>query len=485
MDIVHRKLLFLIAFGYFLVFIPASSVTVQKNICTVPSQPANGYRQLYKLQCQSQQSNCDVQEGTKLPTASLLIYTCNPGYKISNSSDVFCDPEGNWLNIPVCTEIRCQSLASASTNAQCTLNGEWVSCESPVLPGTIAELSCRSNYQEFGKVQLKQKNQVTCNDTGHWEPKPIRCLPIKIPLIINGAVNGYLSTLSKVPWHATLYKENISNGLKHFVCGATIIKEKFLLTAAHCIYDETYRRIENPNKYYIATGNIFRDYDSIFHDRQYVKKARVKGIYVPCNYVGYEGNYANDIAIVEIERPFEFSHLLLPACLNGDFIESGLGVASGFGRTHEGYSSYVLQSVSLPYVPLSQCKSSENYVESENLITMDKFCAGYTNGTSVCDGDSGGGLVFQTGNVWFLRGIVSLSLGKTLTGGTTICDSNSYSLHTRISNHIKWIQDTLFQLETSKSLPACRDSTIANATTSSPAEFIPTSTSTITSSPSV
>ncbi|XP_043485869.1 uncharacterized protein LOC122513526, partial [Polistes fuscatus] len=203
-------------------------------------QPANGYRQLCKLQCQSQQSNCDVQEGTKLPALSHLIYTCNHGYQINGSGDVFCDPEGNWLNIPVCVEICCQSLASVSTNVQCTLNGEWVSCESPVLPGTIAELSYRDNNKEVGKVQLKQKNQVTCNDTGHWEPKPMRCFPkcgvvlsLKIPLIINGAVNGYLSTLSQVPWPATFYKEKISNGLKHFVCGATIIKEKFLLTTAH------------------------------------------------------------------------------------------------------------------------------------------------------------------------------------------------------------------------------------------------------------
>ncbi|KAI4476302.1 hypothetical protein M0804_013718 [Polistes exclamans] len=280
------------------------------------------------------------------------------------------------------------------------------------------------------------------------------------PLQRTEVVSGYLSTLSKIPWHATLYAENTPNGLKHFVCGATIIKENFLLTAAHCVYDETYRRIENPNKYYVATGNIYRDYDSNLHDEKFVKKAR--------------GNYANDIAILEIERPFVLSPSLKPACLNGDFIESVLGVASGFGRTHEGPSSFVLQSVSLPYVPLNQCKSYKNFVESENLITMDKFCAGYTNGTAVCDGDSGGGLVFRIGNLWFLRGITSLSLGKILTGGTTICDSNSYSLYTRISTHINWIEDIISRLETSQPLPTCHDSAMTSTTSTSPAQFIPT-----------
>ncbi|XP_043487998.1 limulus clotting factor C-like isoform X2 [Polistes fuscatus] len=358
MDIVKRKGLLSIAFGYFLVFIFASSVTVQENVCTVPPQPANGFRQLYKLQCLPQQSNCDLQEGTKLPALSHLIYSCNSGYQLNSSGDVFCDSEGNWTNIPVCIET-----------------------ETPI-----------------------QRTEV---------------------------IGGYLSTLSKVPWHATLYKEKISNGSKHFVCGATIIKEKFLLTAAHCIYDEIYRRIENPNKYYIATGNIYRDYDSDVHDESFVKKTRVKGIYVPCNYVGYEGNYANDIAILEIERPFVLSSSLKSACLNGDLIESGLGVTSGFGRTAEGPTSFVLQSVSLPYVPLSECKSSKDFLESENLITMDKFCAGYTNGTSVCDGDSGGGLVFRTGNLWCLR-------------------------------------DIIYRLETSQPLPTC-DSTMTNTTSTNPA----------------
>ncbi|XP_043487983.1 limulus clotting factor C-like [Polistes fuscatus] len=460
MDIVHRKCSFLIAFGYFLVFIPASSVTVEENVCTVPPQPANGYRQLYKSQCQSQQSNCDVPEGTKLPTSSFLIYTCNPGYRISSSDIALCDQKGNWINIPVCTEIRCKPMASASTNAQCIFNGQKISCESPVLPGTIAH--CRLGYTEIENSESKQNNRAICNNTGQWEPRPLRCfhlcgLVIKPPPSLIVGSHGYLSTLSQIPWHATLYGERTPNGLKYFVCGATIIKENLLLTAAHCVYDEIYQRIENPNKYYIATGNIYRDYDSDLHDEKFVKKARVKGIYVPCNYVGYEGNYAYDIAILEIERPFIMSPSLLPACLDDDVIESGLGVASGFGRTHEGPSSFVLQSVSLPYIPISQCKSSKNFLESENLITMDKFCAGYTNGTAVCDGDSGGGLVFKTRDRWYLRGIVSLSLGRTLTGGTTICDIHSYSLYTHISSHINWIEDIILRLETSQPLPACHN----------------------------
>ncbi|XP_043488020.1 sushi, von Willebrand factor type A, EGF and pentraxin domain-containing protein 1-like [Polistes fuscatus] len=175
-------------------FIPASSMEYEEIYCTVPPQPANGYRHLRTVQCPLQQSNCcNLQEGAKLPILSHLIYTCNSGYQLNSSGDVFCDEEGNWSNIPICTEIRCEPLTSASTNADCTLNGQWVSCKSPVLPGTTAKLSCRDNYQEIGNSQSKQVDQVICNNKGQWEPQPMQCLPNTLSynrniLVKNGTV---------------------------------------------------------------------------------------------------------------------------------------------------------------------------------------------------------------------------------------------------------------------------------------------------------
>ncbi|KAL2725296.1 ATPase family AAA domain-containing protein [Vespula squamosa] len=525
----------------------------QSNRCLVPPQPANGKRQLHKSQCQTQE-NCDVQEGVELYRGAYLVYTCNPGYKISGSSDIFCGPEGKWLNIPVCSEIRCKSLASASTNAECTYNGQWTTCESPVLPGTMAKLNCHNSYREDTLFLSRQRSEVICNERGQWEPEPLQCIPgplvinvhigggsvtlqtsneqnhslspvievlpdkiiiyadthspnnseidvrilnsnkasketdesrhfltinfvhlskfciiilISIHVLVCGVVTpnakplivyGNAANISLFPWHATIYETKSSDGPKEFICGATIIKENFLITAAHCVFDETNNRVNDPKRYYIATGNIFRDYDYPDHDPRFVKKAKVKSIYVNCNYLGLEGNYAWDIALLEIDVPFVFSALLLPACLDQSFIESGEGVVAGFGRTALGPSSFILQSVTLPYVPLNQCRSAGNTVQSEKFITIDKFCAGYTNGTSVCDGDSGGGLVFKTGNLWFLRGIVSIGLGETLSGGIRSCDSHSYSLYTRISSHISWIQDITFKIETSKPIPLCRSS---------------------------
>lgn len=77
------------------------------------------------------------------------------------------------------------------------------------------------------------------------------------PLVIG----GYQPNTTEFPWHASLYLSVSQDKPKEFFCGASIIQENLLITAAHCIYDEDIRQVIDPKKIYIATGNIFRDYD--------------------------------------------------------------------------------------------------------------------------------------------------------------------------------------------------------------------------------
>lgn len=64
-----------------------------------------------------------------------------------------------------------------------------------------------------------------------------------------------------------------STAPKEFLCGATIIHERLLVTAAHCVFE--FEKLRDVSKFYILAGNIFRDYDSPFHDLRFVKKTEV------------------------------------------------------------------------------------------------------------------------------------------------------------------------------------------------------------------
>lgn len=76
-------------------------------------------------------------------------------------------------------------------------------------------------------------------------------------------------------------------------------------------------------------------------------------------------------------------------------------------------------------------------------------------GSSVCDGDSGGGLVFKSDNKWYLRGIVSVGIGIKKEGAVKTCDSQAYSLYTRVSSHMEWVQDVILRVETKKPHNEC------------------------------
>ncbi|XP_043469125.1 modular serine protease-like [Leptopilina heterotoma] len=439
---------------------------VAEITCRVPQQPPNGHYKLYKSHCSSGE-HCNVSPGVRtLEKGTQLIYSCASGFRMEGYKDVLCGPDGKWLNTPKCIEIRCPGLSSVTMEAYCVHNNKHVPCEESVLPFTSAELRCRASYhQEQNHYSLPiRKEKVICNETGHWSPDPIECVADcgKAALnVVQLIVNGTLAKPSEFPWHATMYRQDHGNDEKQFICGASIIQEDLLITAAHCVYDESSRRLYDASRFYVATGNIFRDYDA---PSPYVQRRKVKSIFIRCTYRGLQGLYANDIAILELKESFIFTGLLMPICLdyrarlgNKPVLETGnLGRVPGFGRTEEGSTSYILRSIAVPYISQQQCETAAAETDSASFITADKFCAGYTNGSSVCDGDSGGGLVFKDKELWFLRGIVSVGIGAKGDNGERTCNSYTYSLYTEIaSGNLDWIQDVVQNLRSNKFYPQC------------------------------
>lgn len=60
------------------------------------------------------------------------------------------------------------------------------------------------------------------------------------------------------------------------------------------------------------------------------------------------------------------------------------------------------------------------------------------SGSSACEGDSGGGLVFPSrDNRYYIRGIVSVAPK----GPFESCDADEYTLYTKVSKHIDFISE--------------------------------------------
>jgi len=75
------------------------------------------------------------------------------------------------------------------------------------------------------------------------------------------------------------------------------------------------------------------------------------------------------------------------------------------------------------------------------------YCAGYTNGTAACNGDSGGGMFFPEDSYprrMYLQGIVSHGNRDDTTG---LCDKNQYSIFTKVASFKNWVSEIGAELD--------------------------------------
>lgn len=277
---------------------------------------------------------------------------------------------------------------------------------------------------------------VTCNDRGLWSPGPQPCTPIcgeEAPEGVAFIVGGHETDIRKAPWHAIIY-QHIDNGL-NLICGGSILNARVIISAMHCLWDRLDNKAGDLSTYRVVVGKGFADYLHIA-DRQ-PQYFNVSQIFYDEAYADLTGNYERDIVLLLLNDNIIFQAHIAPICIpyhlrNDDrtIPDGDYGRVAGFGLTTSGGQiSTVLKIVELPAVSRRQCLSVS---ENDQLLTSDKFCAGFVNlDVAVCEGDSGGGLVFpETRNgkkKFWLRGIVSTGPRKGLS-----CDSNKYTTFTNI-----------------------------------------------------
>ncbi|XP_063026938.1 coagulation factor IX [Melospiza melodia melodia] len=233
-------------------------------------------------------------------------------------------------------------------------------------------------------------------------------------------VGGSDSMKGEVPWQVLLVN---SQGVGF--CGATIINEKWLVTAAHCLKPEFTHNLTA-----VAGEHDVRSDD---HTEQLRKVVRL----LPHpTYNASINEYHNDIALLELERPLTFNSYVTPVCLGSReftnaLLKQGVGTVSGWGRVlFRGRAATTLQVLRVPFVDRPTCLKS-----TSTSILQNMFCAGFpTGGRDTCEGDSGGPYTTEIEGTWFLTGITSWGEECALPG--------KYGIYTRVSKYVKWIKQT-------------------------------------------
>ncbi|KAL2720185.1 trypsin-2-like [Vespula squamosa] len=208
-------------------------------------------------------------------------------------------------------------------------------------------------------------------------------------------VNGTKAVVSQFPHQVSLRRTWSGS---HF-CGGSVISEKFVLTAAHCMF---------LNKVFIKPWTILVVGGEMQLDRT-TKTGQRRGVREILLHQKFDQKtYENDIALLELKVPFEFTAQLSPISLPKDQVPPGtICQVSGWGYPEENIPSVSndLMYVDLPILSMEDCRNL--LVEVTNL-PPGMYCAGYIEGLrDACQGDSGGGMVCNG----VIMGVVSAGEG--------------------------------------------------------------------------
>ncbi|XP_018027807.1 chymotrypsinogen B-like [Hyalella azteca] len=245
-------------------------------------------------------------------------------------------------------------------------------------------------------------------------------------------VDGVYANIHEYPWQVALFyiTPGKNKSKSAFFCGASLISDSFVLTAAHCVLGSSKR------------ADRIR---AILGDHDLSTRKETDSTYRDIRRIIFNVHYRadtvrNDIALLQLEKPVMFSSsinpVLLPWALDDTF-EGLNATVTGWGRDKIGkrISSYVLKEYSSSLLTEATCDRqwSTKSTLKPQLSTDPKkqICLDVSKG-SPCHGDSGGPLVVCSGEVCTQVGVVSF--------GFPLCKNVGLpAVFTRLTYYRPWL----------------------------------------------
>uniref|UniRef100_A0A3P8PM18 Suppression of tumorigenicity 14b n=1 Tax=Astatotilapia calliptera TaxID=8154 RepID=A0A3P8PM18_ASTCA len=235
-------------------------------------------------------------------------------------------------------------------------------------------------------------------------------------------VGGQSASVGEWPWQVSLHFK----GLGH-VCGASVLSDRWLLTAAHCVQDTTVYKLSHADQWEAFLGLHVQN-----QTNEWTVKRGVKQIIAHRYYNRYTED--NDIALMELDTRVSLTQHIRPICLPSStyyFHSDQEAWITGWGTTLQGgVSASVLQMAEILIFSSRLCNLLLYYRVTDNML-----CAGFlSGGVDTCQGDSGGPLsVANSHGRFFLAGVTSWGKGCAL--------SFRPGVYTRVTKYRSWIKE--------------------------------------------
>lgn len=237
-------------------------------------------------------------------------------------------------------------------------------------------------------------------------------------------IGGQNGNISQVPWQVVIY----ING--NFACGGAIIAPQWILTCAHCTFNEQTLTQYPVNDFTIYAGITERS------NLGSGQSSSVDGIILFPNYNYVTAVTTNDIALIHLSTPFTYNSnvdqiaVATQNDVNAGYINPGtIAQISGWGVDGSGSPSNNLQILSQTII----ANSSLNQSLYPYPVTDEDIASGGTNGQGACSGDSGDPLTVLGSNS--KRIVVGLHEFHALSG----CATGYPDINVKVSNYSNFI----------------------------------------------
>uniref|UniRef100_A0A1I8MLV8 Peptidase S1 domain-containing protein n=1 Tax=Musca domestica TaxID=7370 RepID=A0A1I8MLV8_MUSDO len=227
-------------------------------------------------------------------------------------------------------------------------------------------------------------------------------------------VGGTDAEVGQFPHQVSLQREDGSH-----TCGGSIISEKYILTAAHCVVVGNGVEPYPPQYFQVRVGSIQSMVGGLL--------LKLKRIIVNKTY----GNFLNDVALLELETPLTFTDYIKPIEMADEDVPTGSDVIiSGWGRLYTGGPiPQRLQWNTVKALTTEECGTAINW-GYDSLI-----CLAHPANNGACNGDSGGPATYN-GKLVGVAGFV--------VGG---CGSSNPDGYAKVAHHKDWIVENMTPYE--------------------------------------
>jgi len=244
-----------------------------------------------------------------------------------------------------------------------------------------------------------------------------------------------VAEMAEWPWHSAILEKEEDL----YVCGASLLDEHWLITAAHCVddYAALGDRLHTVLKVRLGEYDVSSTSEPIGHEEIDVEDVIIHPQFDNATLV-------SDIALLRLKTPAKKQANVNAVCMpkhNHDAAFKGKRCyVTGWGRTNEtSEHSVVLKEIPVPLWDRDSCDRALRTQFGPNYRIPDTaLCAG-AEGRDACDGDGGGPLVCEKEGFWYQVGIVSFGIG---------CGrKNIPGVYTRVSAFETWIVQSIHRFE--------------------------------------